>query len=87
MTAPSRLRSRAVLDRVPGIAGLYVAAGFSGTGFKISPAVGACMAELITQGRASFVDITPFRFSRFREHQPIRGPYEYTLPADFGHRV
>ena len=79
--------SRAILDRVPGIAGLYVAAGFSGTGFKISPAVGACMAELITQGRASFVDITPFRFGRFREHQPIRGPYEYTLPEDFGHRV
>ncbi len=79
--------SRAILDRVPGIEGLYIAAGFSGTGFKISPTVGACMAELITQGRASLVDITPFRFSRFREHQPIRGAHEYVLPEDFGHRV
>jgi sarcosine oxidase subunit beta len=79
--------SRAILDRAPGIEGLYMAAGFSGTGFKISPAVGACMAELITQGRATFVDITPFRFDRFREHQPICGPDEYTLPEDFGHRV
>jgi sarcosine oxidase subunit beta len=79
--------SRAVLDRAPGIDGLYIAAGFSGTGFKISPAVGACMAELITQGRARLVDITPFRFSRFQENQPIRGAYEYTLPEDFGHRV
>jgi sarcosine oxidase subunit beta len=79
--------SRAILDRAPGIDGLYMAAGFSGTGFKISPAVGACMAELITQGRASFVDITPFRFSRFQENQPIRGAYEYILPEDFGHRV
>jgi len=79
--------SRAILDRAPGIEGLYIAAGFSGTGFKISPAVGACMAELITQGRATFVDITPFRFDRFQEHQPICGPYEYTLPEDFGHRV
>jgi sarcosine oxidase subunit beta len=79
--------SRAILDRAPGIDGLYIAAGFSGTGFKISPAVGACMAELITQGRASFVDITPFRFSRFAEQQPIRGAHEYTLPEDFGHRV
>jgi sarcosine oxidase, subunit beta len=79
--------SRAILDRAPGIDGLYIAAGFSGTGFKISPAVGACMAELITQGRASFVDITPFRFSRFKEHQPIRGTHEYVLPEDFGHRV
>jgi sarcosine oxidase, subunit beta len=79
--------SRAILDRAPGIDGLYMAAGFSGTGFKISPAVGACMAELITQGRATFVDISPFRFSRFQDNQPIRGPYEYVLPEDFGHRV
>jgi sarcosine oxidase, subunit beta len=79
--------SRAILDRAPGIDGLYMAAGFSGTGFKISPAVGACMAELITQGRASYVDIAPFRFSRFQENQPIRGPYEYVLPVDFGHRI
>jgi sarcosine oxidase subunit beta len=79
--------SRAILDRAPGIDGLYIAAGFSGTGFKISPAVGACMAELITQGRATFVDITPFRFSRFEEHQPLQGRHEYVLPADFGHRV
>jgi sarcosine oxidase subunit beta len=79
--------SRAILDRAPGIEGLYLAAGFSGTGFKISPAVGACMAELITQGRATFVDITPFRFSRFQENQLIGGPYEYVLPEDFGHRV
>lgn len=79
--------TRAILDRAPGIDGLYMAAGFSGTGFKISPAVGACMAELITQGRATFVDITPFRFSRFQEQQPIRGAHEYVLPADFGHRI
>jgi sarcosine oxidase subunit beta len=79
--------SRAVLDRAPGVEGLYMAAGFSGTGFKISPAVGACMAELITQGRATCVDITPFRFSRFDEKQPIHGPYEYVLPEEFGHRV
>jgi sarcosine oxidase subunit beta len=64
-----------------------MAAGFSGTGFKISPAVGACMAEFITQGQAATVDITPFRFSRFQERQPIQGPHEYVLPADFGHRM
>jgi sarcosine oxidase subunit beta len=79
--------TRAVLDRAPGVDGLYMAAGFSGTGFKISPAVGACMAELITQGRATFIDIMPFRFSRFAENQPICGPHEYALPADFGHRM
>ena len=79
--------SRAILDRAPGIEGLYMAAGFSGTGFKISPAVGASLAELITQGRATSVDISPFRFSRFKENQPIRGLYEYVFPEDFGHRM
>jgi hypothetical protein len=38
------------------------------------------MAELITQGQATFVDINPFRFSRFQENQPICGPYEYVCP-------
>ena len=79
--------TRAILDRAPGIEGLYMAAGFSGTGFKISPAVGACLAELITQGRATFVDISPFRFSRFQENQLIGGLNEYVLPGDFGHRM
>jgi glycine/D-amino acid oxidase-like deaminating enzyme len=79
--------SRAILDRAPDLDGLYMAAGFSGTGFKISPAVGACMAELITQGRTTFVDISPFRLRRFAEHQPIQGAHEYVLPEGFGHRV
>jgi sarcosine oxidase subunit beta len=79
--------TRAILDRAPSIEGLYMAAGFSGTGFKIAPAVGACMAEFITQGRSTLVDITPFRFGRFQDHQPIQGPHEYVLPADFGHRL
>src|SRR5499427_6950840 len=41
----------AVLGRVNGIDGLYLATAFSGSGFKIAPAVGICMAELILDGR------------------------------------
>ena len=41
---------RPILDEIPGISGLYVAAGFSGTGFKTAPAVGAAMAALILSG-------------------------------------
>lgn len=55
-----------VLDRVPGIHGLVIAAGFSGLGFGWAPAVGACIAELVTDGAASTVDLLPFRFSRFQ---------------------
>ena len=45
--------------------GCYLQTGFSGTGFKLAPAVGACMAELITTGRATTADISPFDLDRF----------------------
>jgi sarcosine oxidase subunit beta len=77
---------RAVLDAAPGVAGLFVAGGFSGTGFKKAPAVGACMAELVTKGRATTVDIHPFRLARFAEGDPIVGD-EYGLAAELGHRL
>jgi sarcosine oxidase len=46
----SRPTSVPVLDEIPGIDGLFVAAGFSGTGFKTASAVGAAMADLILKG-------------------------------------
>jgi sarcosine oxidase subunit beta len=79
--------SRAVMGGVPDIGGLYVAAGFSGTGFKTAPAVGAAMAELILTGRAITVDLRPFGFERLREGRPIRGEHEYLMGANFGHKL
>jgi sarcosine oxidase subunit beta len=79
--------SRAVMGPVPEIAGLYVAAGFSGTGFKTAPAVGAAMTELILAGRATTVDLRPFGFARLREGRPIRGEHEYLMGANFGHKL
>ena len=51
------------------VEGLAVAAGFSGHGFMQGPAIGACMAELLLEGVARTVDITPFRPSRFKDGQ------------------
>lgn len=79
--------TRAILDEVPTVRGLFVAAGFSGTGFKKAPAVGACLSELILDGRARTVDLRPFRWSRFAEGDPIHGQHEYRLPTDFGHKI
>ena len=59
--------SHPIIDRVEGIDGLYVCTGFSGHGFKLSPMVGLLMAELMLEGRATTIDITPLRMSRFRE--------------------
>ena len=77
--------TRAIIDRASGVDGLYLAAGFSGTGFKKAPAVGAGLAELITAGEAHTVDLHPFRASRFVEGDTTWGD-EYELPVEFGHR-
>jgi sarcosine oxidase subunit beta len=72
----------AILGAVPGIDGLYLATAFSGSGFKIAPAVGTCMAELILDGRAKTVDIEPFGVTRFAEGRVVEGPYPYNARRD-----
>jgi glycine/D-amino acid oxidase-like deaminating enzyme len=53
-----------ILDQTP-VRGLYVAVGMSGHGFKLSPAVGRMMADLITSGRSDVADLAAFRLDRF----------------------
>jgi sarcosine oxidase subunit beta len=69
--------SRPLLGPVPGITGLHICAGFSGMGFKISPAIGLVMSELILDGAATTVDISAFRATRFAEGKPIKAEFEY----------
>jgi sarcosine oxidase subunit beta len=57
--------------------GFYLACGFSGTGFKTAPAVGACLAELILDGRASTVDISGYDLGRFGEGRLLVGEHPY----------
>jgi sarcosine oxidase subunit beta len=56
-----------LLGKVTEMEGLAVAAGFSGHGFMQGPAIGVCLAELLVDGVATTIDITPFRPSRFAE--------------------
>jgi sarcosine oxidase subunit beta len=72
----------AILGAVDGVDGLYLATAFSGSGFKIAPAVGMCMAELITEGRAKTVDIEAFSLRRFAEGKTVEGPYPYATRPD-----
>jgi sarcosine oxidase subunit beta len=69
--------SRPLLGEIPGVGGLYVCAGFSGMGFKISPAIGLVMSELVLDGEGKTVDISAFRPNRFADNQPIKAEYEY----------
>jgi sarcosine oxidase subunit beta len=66
-----------ILDRLPGLEGGYCAVGFSGHGFKMSPLVGRLMAELVVDGRATALDITPLRLARFAENDLVKTPYSY----------
>ncbi len=68
---------RALLGPVPDAPGLFLAAGFSGTGFKLAPAIGVVLAELILDGRAATVDIDAFRPDRFQRGEPIRPAFDY----------
>jgi sarcosine oxidase subunit beta len=67
---------RAIMDKA-GPEGFYIACGFSGTGFKLSPAVGVCMAELILDGRAKLVDISSLNLDRFVRGELIQGEHSY----------
>ena len=67
---------RAAIGQI-GPEGFFVQCGFSGTGFKIGPAVGACVAELIVDGAAKTVDITPFDPQRFERGDLLKGEHAY----------
>jgi sarcosine oxidase, subunit beta len=57
--------------------GLVLQCGFSGTGFKIAPAVGEAISELIVDGAARSSDISVFDPGRFAAGRPIQGDHPY----------
>ena len=67
-----------IVSTVPGVAGLHVIAGFSGHGFMHGPIAGQLMAELITDGRASTIDITPLGLERFARGDANVEPLTFT---------
>lgn len=67
---------RAVIDQA-GPEGFYIACGFSGTGFKLSPAVGVCMSEWILDGSAKLVDISSLNLGRFARGELLQGEHSY----------
>lgn len=68
-----------VISQVDGLDGLVIAAGFSGHGYKISPAVGRLAADLVVRGDSSdpVVPAADFRLSRFAEGALLTSPHPY----------
>lgn len=61
-----------VLGAVDGVGGLFVAAGFSGHGFKLSPALGEVLSALLA-GETPRIDISMFALSRFASGNLLHG--------------
>ncbi len=61
-----------VLGPVDGVEGLFVAAGFSGHGFKLSPALGEELARWVA-GDPPTVELGMFSLRRFSEGKLLRG--------------
>jgi glycine/D-amino acid oxidase-like deaminating enzyme len=61
-----------LIGAVPGVAGAYVATGHSVWGMLNAPATGEAMAELILDGAAAHVDLTPFDPARLPPFDPAR---------------
>jgi glycine/D-amino acid oxidase-like deaminating enzyme len=58
--------------------GLYCLCDTAGNGMTSSPGLARALAETIVRGR-TFVDITPFRPSRFAENGPVTTPYRHAV--------
>ena len=63
-----------VIGAVPGVAGAYVATGHSVWGILNAPATGEAMAELITEGKPSRLDLDPFSPTRPGRRLDPRAP-------------
>ena len=64
----------AILGKVPEVEGLILANGLSGHGFQHSPAVGKVISELITDGEARTIDISPLSIERFEKGELVLEP-------------
>ncbi|MCC3332172.1 NAD(P)/FAD-dependent oxidoreductase [Nocardia abscessus] len=61
------------------VPGLFLATGFSGHGFKISPAVGRMVSDLLLDGQTQLPNVDPadFRYERFAEGKPLLSRHRY----------
>ena len=68
-----------VIDQIPEVKGFYCAVGFSGHGFKLGPAVGKIVSELVREGRCTSYDTAVFEYDRFRKGRLSPSDYEYRI--------
>jgi glycine/D-amino acid oxidase-like deaminating enzyme len=62
-----------IIGALPDIEGLFVATGFSGRGFRLAPAVGEGMAQMLAESKVSAFDPEAFSLERFSATQGWQG--------------
>jgi sarcosine oxidase, subunit beta len=67
------------IGQLPGTEGVFVAAGFSGHGFKLAPAVGLSVAELVCNGRTTTFDLSLLNPARFERNELVSTTYGYSV--------
>jgi sarcosine oxidase, subunit beta len=86
--APYRSGRSGILDMTPdgrpllgpaGPEGLYLAVGWSGTGFKKAPAVGAELARWVSDGAPGRPELESYDLARFERGAGIQGQHEYAV--------
>jgi sarcosine oxidase subunit beta len=86
--APYRSGRSGILDMTPdgrpllgpaGPEGLYLAVGWSGTGFKKAPAVGAELARWVSDGAPGRPELEGYDLARFERGARIQGQHEYAV--------
>ena len=60
-----------VIGEHPDLRGFYLANGFSGHGFMMAPGVGQVLAEFVTTGCSSTINISPFDVTWFARGEPF----------------
>lgn len=68
-----------IIDEPMAGSGFAVCAGFSGHGFKLGPAVGTMVADMLTGTQTDGLDPAMFQLGRYAAGKPVTGRYEYSI--------
>tara|TARA_Y100001960_G_scaffold5307_2_gene5556 strand:- start:280 stop:1446 length:1167 start_codon:yes stop_codon:yes gene_type:complete len=70
-----------ILGGIDGIEGLYVAVGFSGHGFKLSPMIGQVMGDVVLGQTPRSIDVSSLGADRFSNGQLMKSRYDMQVLA------
>jgi sarcosine oxidase, subunit beta len=68
-----------IVDQAPPASGHILCSGFSGHGFKLAPAVGVMVADMITGAAEPRFDPEMFRLDRWADRQAVGGAYRFGI--------